>query len=642
MLIKGLVGRWRRRHGRRAEGDALQRGLATLYAMAPLGIVTFAPDWSIVTVNESFARMLGYPERELEGLTPDRLTHPDDRAACFEQFERMRRGVQEQVATEKRFLGKDGRIVWARILVTPVPGLPGEPDSYICATVDITERKQAEEYYRALYDRTPVMMHSIDRDGRLIGVSDRWCETLGYPREEVLGRLSTDFLDEESRLRAIRSVLPEFYRRGRVQDVPHRYVTKQGRFVDTLLSATCERDERGEVKRCLAVLMDVTERRKAEAEVRRLQAELEERVAERTALLSAQQETSPDGILVVGPEGRIISCNRRFVQMWGIPPEVIASGSDDAALRSVLDKLEDPEGFVRGVAELYALREERSFDEIKLLDGRVFERFSSPIGVAADRHYGRVWYFHDVTPRVRRERLLRERSEQLARSNADLEMFAFAASHNLAAPLRKIALLAGMLQRTAGAKLDGEERGMLARVRAAAENQSTLVKELLAMSLIGRESRPPEPLELAAVLRDVLEELAPLLRQAGAEVALGELPRLRAHRSLLHGLLRHLVGNAVKFRRPEQPCRVRIESRRVEGGVEIVVKDNGIGFEPRFSARIFEPFCQLHPSSVYQGHGIGLAVCRRVAQRYGGRIKAAGAPGVGATFVVWLPESMLL
>lgn len=641
MNLTGLVGRWRR-HGRRAEGDTLQRGLATLYAMAPLGIMSFAPDWSIATVNESFTRMLGFSERELKGLMPDRLTHPEDRAACFEQFERMRRGEQEQVAMEKRFLGKDGRVVWARILVIPVPGLPGEPDSYICAAVDITERKQAEEDYRALYDRTPVMMHSIDREGRLVSVSDRWCETLGYSREEVLGRLSTDFLDEESRLRAIRSVLPEFYRQGWVQDVPYRYVTKQGRFVDALLSATCERDERGEVKRSLAVLVDVTERRKAEAEVLRLTAKLEERVAERTALLSAQQETSPDGILVVDPEGRILSYNRRFMQMWGIPPEVIASGSDDAALRSVLDKLEDPEGFVRRVAELYARREERSFDEIKLLDGRVFERFSSPIGEAAGRFYGRVWYFHDVTARVRRERLLRERSDQLARSNADLEMFAFAASHNLAAPLRKIALLTGMLQRTAGAKLDGEERGMLARVRAAAENQSTLVKELLAMSLIGRETRPPEPVDLAAVLREVLEELAPLLREAGAEVALGELPRLRAHRALVHRLLRHLISNAVKFRRPEQPCRVRLESRRAEGGVELVVKDNGIGFEPRFSSKIFEPFCQLHSSSVYQGHGIGLAVCRRVAQRYGGRIKASGAPGVGATFVVWLPESMLV
>lgn len=635
--LKALIGDWRR-HGRRASQDPLVRGLATLYSVAPLGIISLTAEGAIETVNEAFSRMLGYSERELKGRRPEELSHPEDREACARQLEGVRRGEQAQLAMEKRLLGKDGAVVWVRVLVT---GVPGDPPFYIGAAVDITERKRAEDDYRALYDRTPVMMHSIDPDGRLVSVSDRWCEVMGYAREEVLGRRTVEFLDEESARRAESEVLPEFFRTGRLQDVPYRFRAKSGRPVDVLLSATSERDERGRVTRSLAVLVDVTERLKAEAEVRRLTAELEERVRQRTALLAAQQEASPDGILVTDADGRVVSSNRRFAQMWGIPDEVIATGCDEAALKSVLGKLEDPEGFVRRILELYSRGEERSFDEVRLLDGRVFERFSRPIGEPGGAHYGRVWYFHDVTARVERERLLREKSAALERSNADLEVFAFAASHNLAAPLRKMALLAGLLERTAGAKLGEPERDTLARIRSAAEEQGALVKELLAMSLVGRESRPPEPVDVAAVLRDVLAEMARELREARAEVALEELPRLRAHRALLHRMLQHLLANSLKFRRKEQPCRVRVGSRPAEGGVELFVSDNGIGFEQRFAAKIFEPFSQLHSSSAYRGHGIGLAFCRRVAWRYGGRISASGAPGAGTTVVVWLPDSML-
>jgi PAS domain S-box-containing protein len=639
-MINELLGRWRR-HGRRAEVDALGRGFATLYACAPLGVATFAPDGRFRTANAALTRMLCYTERELRGLTIDDITHPADLVACRELFSRVQKREQEHFTMEKRFLRKDGEVVWARVIVAAVPGESGAPPETIGAAVDITERKRAEADYQSLYDRTPTMMHSIDREGRLISVSERWLEVLGYQREEVLGRRSVDFMDAESRHRALTKVLPEFYRTGEVKDVPYRYVAKDGRFVDVLLSATCERDEKGEVKRSLAVLTDVTERLRAEEQVRRLTAELEERVTQRTALLEAQQESSPDGILVVDPEGRILSYNPRFVKMWGIPQEVLETRSDDAALKSVLDQLADPEAFAAGVAALYADREARSFDEVHLRDGRVFERVSSPIAVPGGRHYGRIWYFRDVTRRVERERLLRDKSVELERSNADLEMYAYAASHDLSSPLRKIALLGAVLERRVGEKLDEEERSMLARMRGAAEGLGGLVKEMLAMSLIGREPHPAEVVDLGAVIAEVLEDLKPALENAGAQVALGPLPRLRAHRSLLYRLVQNLMANALKFHRAEEPLRVRIESRSVDGGVEVLVKDNGIGFEPRFAKMIFEPFSRLHAASVYGGHGIGLAVCQRVCSRYGGRISADGAPGLGATFVIWLPESMV-
>lgn len=627
-----------RRHSRRAVDFG--SGFQALYEKTPLGLVTLSPDGRFLSANAAMQRLLGYTEGELRRMHFPDVAHPDYAGACRANFARIVSGETDHFSMEKCCVRKDGGLVWERVIVSAVKE-GGELRGVVGVTIDVTEGKRAEADYRALYTRTPVMMHSIDSEGRLLSVSDRWLEVMGYAPEEVLGHRSIEFLTEESRKRALETVLPEFYRTGSCTDVPYRFVKKDGGIIDVLLSATSERDTAGKVIRSLAVLVDVTERNVAEAKVRKLTTELEERVAQRTALLTAQQETSPDGILVVDPSGRIISYNKRFVEMWGVPPEVVASGSDDEAVRSVLDKLVDPDGFVKRIAELYAQKDARSSDEIALRDGRTFERYSSPITGAQGRYYGRIWYFHDITSRVERERLLRKKTGELERSNADLEVYAYAASHDLTSPLRKIAVFATLLERRAAARLDAEERGMLARMRGAAEGLAVFVKELLALSLVGRELHAPETVDLQSVAAEVVSNFERQLKRIDAQVQVGELPVLRAHRSLLHHLLQNLLANALKFRRSDVPLRVTLQCRPGLGGVEIVMRDNGIGFEPRFAEKIFEPFCRLHAPSSYEGHGIGLAVCRRVATRYGGRIAAQSAPGLGSTFIVWLPDSVV-
>ena len=150
------------------------------------------------------------------------------------------------------------------------------------------------------------------------------------------------------------------------------------------------------------VVRDVTERKLAETESLTQQ-----------ALLKAQQEASPDGILVVDAAGRILSYNRNFVDMWGIAPEVIASRSDKRALQAVLGTLTDPRGFLKRVEYLYKHNKETSHEDIRLKDGRTFERYSAPVMGAADKFYGRVWYFRDITERKRLENILKENTEVL-------------------------------------------------------------------------------------------------------------------------------------------------------------------------------------------------------------------------------------
>ncbi|MBK6683334.1 MAG: PAS domain S-box protein [Deltaproteobacteria bacterium] len=178
-------------------------------------------------------------------------------------------GQPAEVTVEWRRL--DGSLRFLRVVVhTEVKD--GRPSRVVGALQDVTNLRLAEqahqdseERYRALYERTPAMLHSIDREGRLIYVSDRWLEILGYTRAEVIGRRSTEFLTEASRTYAREVVLPEFLRTGRCEDVEYQFLTKDGRVVDVLLSATSERDEAGEVRQSLAVLADVTEKKRADA-----------------------------------------------------------------------------------------------------------------------------------------------------------------------------------------------------------------------------------------------------------------------------------------------------------------------------------------------------------------------------------------
>ncbi|MBI2386891.1 MAG: PAS-domain containing protein [Elusimicrobia bacterium] len=359
------------------------------------------------------------------------------------------------------------------------------------------------------------------------------------------------------------------------------------------------------------------------------------------ALLAAQLESSPDGILVVDPKGMIVSRNKRFVEMWGIPEAVLATGSDEQAIASVLSKLVDPEGFVERVRHLYQHPDEKSSDELALRDGRVFERYSSPVVGEDGRRYGRIWNFHDITDRVRHDKEIGEKTEALAQSNAELEMYAYAASHDLSAPLRRIIGFGDLLEARAKSKLDAGDLDYVERIRRSAAAALKLVTDMLTLSRIGRDALPIEDVDLNAVLAEVRSDLAAEIAASGARIEAGPLPVVRAHAIPMHNLLLNLVSNAVKFRRPDRPPVVRIAGRRDGDVLEITVADDGIGFDPAYAEKIFQPFLRLHASSDYSGSGIGLAICRRVALRYGGTLTADGVPGAGSTFTLRLPAGLL-
>lgn len=242
----------------------------------------------------------------------------------------------------------------------------------------------------------------------------------------------------------------------------------------------------------------------------------------------------------------------------------------------------------------------------------------------------------DVTLSQRSGRLA-QHARELARSNAALEEFAHVASHDLQEPLRTVSSYVELLARRYKGKLDGDADEFIDFAVDGARRMHVLIENLLEYSRVGSRGNAFEPVEMATVLEDVTKTLQTGLREAGAEIIVeGELPRVSGDEYQLRQLLQNLIANAVKFRGKQKP-RIRIQATPLGDQWHLRVTDNGIGIEPRFAERIFVIFQRLHNRDSYPGTGIGLALCRRIVDRHGGRIWVDSIPGAGSTFSFTLP-----
>ncbi len=230
---------------------------------------------------------------------------------------------------------------------------------------------------------------------------------------------------------------------------------------------------------------------------------------------------------------------------------------------------------------------------------------------------------------------------ELSRSNSELEQFASVASHDLQEPLRKVQAFGDQLECRYGSELNDEARDYLQRMRSASSRMSTLIDDLLRFSRVTTQAKPHVPVDLNRIAREVVADLEARVAETGGRVDVEPLPAVQADPTQMRQLLQNLIANALKFHRPDVPPVVRIAAAQasVGGMAAFTVSDNGIGFESAYEERIFRVFERLHPRDIYAGTGIGLALCRKIAERHGGTITGEGRPGEGATFTVALPAA---
>jgi len=283
-------------------------------------------------------------------------------------------------------------------------------------------------------------------------------------------------------------------------------------------------------------------------------------------------------------------------------------------------------------------------------DGTTFvaEYVRTPI-LEKEKPVGAVVIFKDITERKRTEETLARKAAELARSNSELEQFAYVASHDLQEPLRKIQAFGDRLKTKVDSAQMQDGHDYLERMQSAAARMQRLINDLLSFSRVISATQPFVPVNLGAVTKEVLTDLEVRIEQTKAKVEIGELPTIEADPMQMRQLVQNLIGNGLKFQAPNSQPVVKVHAKIVTkpfaGGesspddkvCELTIQDNGIGFDEKYLDKIFAMFQRLHGRTEYEGTGVGLAICRRITDRHGGSIKAKSKPGEGATFIITLP-----
>lgn len=587
-------------------------------------------DWDLVNDTMYYAprwwQMLGYAVDELGGGPRlwHSLLHPEDvRPMNAYMADTFADPDIKAFATEFRLRHKDGHYVPVLCRGVIVRDAAGTAVRLAGANTDLTERRalehalaDSERLYRSIFENVSdaIFLVTVDTEHgfRYLRNNPAHQAATGLPLldgvrpQDLLPAEVADHVIEryDDCLMAGQPILYE-----EALDLP------AGRRIwSTTLNPV--RDESGQITLMVGISRDITEGKRAERLIR----ESEERLA-------TYFEVAPLGIYVTDAHGRYQEVNAAACAQSGF-------GVDDFKAMTVMDYVA-AESRADGARHFATVQEKGiTHGEIKLRrkDGSWFWGML----VAGSLPDGRVIGFvEDITERKRME-------ESLKQSNADLEQFAYVASHDLRQPLRMVNSYLQLIARRLGPLLDSESQEFIGYARDGAQRMDHMLVALLEFSRVGRTGMPKGPVALDGVLDEALRFLGPTIEETGTRIDVsGTWPTVEASRDEMVRLFQNLIDNAMKYRPPTVTPVINVAVERVEEGWKISVRDNGIGIAPEQISRLFKVFQRLHTREEFEGTGIGLAVCRKIVERHEGRIWAESeGPGTGSTFAFTLPASV--
>jgi len=369
----------------------------------------------------------------------------------------------------------------------------------------------------------------------------------------------------------------------------------------------------GEVYRRAGIAQDISDRKQAEQKIRF-----------QSRLLDAVEQA----VIATDLEGNIIYWNHYAEVLYGwsaaevmgrLVVDVVPAASTKEQAAKLMSRLQVGESWS---GEFLVQRRDGTTFPAMVFDSPIYNEQGSLIGI--------VGVSVDITERKRAE-------EELQRSNAELQQFAYVASHDLQEPLRMVSSYTQLLAECYQGQLDAQADKFIAFATEGATRMQQLLEDLLDYSRVSRRPQPFEPINCTTILKDVLTDLAVTMQESSAVVTANSLPTVLGDRTQLRQVLQNLISNAIKFRREEPPV-VHISAEPQEDFWLFTVRDNGIGIDPQFAERIFVLFQRLHSRQEYPGTGIGLAICKKIVERHAGRIWVESHLGEGSTFYFTLPR----
>jgi two-component system, LuxR family, sensor kinase FixL len=526
---------------------------------------------------------------------------------------------------------------------------------------EIVERQKAENAMRKSEERFKQVTESagdwiweVNAEGLYTYSSHVVEKVLGYKPEEIVGKkyfydLFTPQVKEEFKKAAFET----FNKKKRFSGFINPNIHKNGSIVILETTGTPILDNEGNLCGYRGADRDITERKQAEEELKYS-----------LSLLSASLESTADGILIVNRKGKLTRWNQKFADMWKIPEEILAGRDDGKTINHILAQLAAPEQFVAKVKKLYEHPEESSFDQIKFLDGRVFDRYSQPQRIGDDI-VGRVWSFLDVTKRKQAEeklletnRRLQQENEQriraeksleilnanlestitqLSRTNKQLGEFAHLTAHDLKTPLRGIGTLAQWLYTDYYDKFDDNGRRQIDLLVKRVKRMDNIINAILQYSTITKNKTKERKVDLNVLTKEIISRINP---PENIKITINKtLPVLMCEEEHLWQIFLNLISNAVKFSdKPQTNIIIDVEDEKCFW--KFSVADNGPGIEPRHFDRIFQLFQMLDGRDDVESEGIGLTLAKKIVELYDGKIWLTSKPGEGSTFFFTLPKQM--
>ena len=628
------------------ESEAKYRGLLEA---APDAMVVVDQRGEIVLLNVQAEKQFGYRRDELVGqkvknIIPEgfaeRLIADATRSTADALAQQIGMGI-ELIARRK-----DGSRFPIEIMLSPLESAEGV--LVTAAIRNISARTDAEKHlvqmesrYRGLLEAAPDAMVVVNQGGEIVLLNVQAEKQFGYRRDELVGQ-------------KVKNIIPQGFAERLISDATRSAADALAQQIGMGIELIARRKDGSEFP--IEIMLSPLESAEGilvTAAIRNISVRkaAEEHLVQMESRYRGLLEAAPDAMVVVNQGGEIVLVNVQAEKQFGYRrdelvgqrvknsiPEGFAERLIADGTRSAADALAQQIGM--GI-ELSGRRKDGSRFPIEIMLSPL-ESAEGILVTAAIRNISARKKSEEDNAEL--ERRVEERTKELGvanqvleQSNLELKQFAYVASHDLQSPLRSISGFVQLLQLEYEGKLDEQAQDWIRRTVQSIEQMQTLIRDLLSYYRVDARSRPFTPIPFVDIANDAITLLDSSIHDSGAQVTWDPLPEIMGDRSQLVQLIQNLIGNGLNYR-GEQPPRIHLSAERSGGEWIFSVRDNGIGIAPEYHEQIFEIFRRLHDQKEYPGTGIGLAVCRRVVNRHGGRIWVESEPGHGSTFCFTIPE----
>jgi PAS domain S-box-containing protein len=577
-----------------------------------------APDGTLLFMNSPGLEMVGAPCPEaVTGNSVYELIAPEDRDRFREFNERICQGTKGSL--EFDITGLQGARCHMESHAAPLRHVDGSIVQ-LAITRDITARRETERaalLLGAIVESSDDAIISKDLNGIITSWNKSAQRVFGYTAAETIGQPVTILIPPDRREEEPK-ILERLKRGERVDHFETLRRRKDGTLLDISLTISPVKDKQGKIIGASKIARDITERKLVEEALRVSQASFRQLA-----------DSMPNMVWTARPDGNPDYFNERWYEFTGSARDTSIDLSWEPLIHSE-DLQRCRETWSEAVRSGKPYNVECRFWDRHERRWRWFMGRALPIRDSAGNI---VKWFGSCTDIDDQKRV----EDDLRRANQDLEQFAFSASHDLQEPLRSVKIYSELLTMTCGDTIDGEAREYLKYLRGGATRMEMLVRDLLSYTQVTKFEKPGEPADAGEALSSTLASLAGAVAETGARVTTDPLPSVPMHGAHLQQLFQNLIGNAIKYRSPERPPVVHVTAERQNGHWIFAVNDNGIGIDAQYKENIFGLFKRLHANDEYSGTGIGLAICKRIVERYHGRIWVESEPGRGSTFRFTLP-----